>query len=254
MLGDPAEARWRDDQVLGCAGAHPGASLEGLTVVAVTSAQIYGWLERYAGIVAEQKQYLTGLDAAIGDGDHGINMDRGFQTVLVKLAPVRDKDVGTLLKTTGMALVGSVGGAGGPLYGTFFLRAGAALDGKTEVSDRDLVGALEAGLKGVVERGKANPNDKTMVDALTPAVEQAKQALANGAPLEQALTAAADAAEKGMKATIPLKALKGRASYLGDRSIGHQDPGATSSYLMLRALSDSLATLPQRATTTTTTT
>ncbi len=179
--------------------------------MAVTSAQIYGWLERYAGIVAEQKQYLTGLDAAIGDGDHGINMDRGFQTVLVKLAPVRDKDVGTLLKTTGMALVGSVGGAGGPLYGTFFLRAGAALDGKTEVSDRDLVGALEAGLKGVVERGKANPNDKTMVDALTPAVEQAKQALANGAPLEQALTAAADAAEKGMQATIPLKALKAAA-------------------------------------------
>ena len=117
--------------------------------MAVTSAQIYAWLERYAGIVAEQKQYLTGLDAAIGDGDHGINMDRGFQTVLVKLAPVRDKDVGTLLKTTGMALVGSVGGAGGPLYGTFFLRAGAALDGKTEISGRDLVGALEAGLKGV---------------------------------------------------------------------------------------------------------
>jgi len=220
--------------------------------MAVTNAQIYAWLERYAGIVAEQKQYLTGLDAAIGDGDHGINMDRGFQTVLVKLAPVRDKDVGTLLKTTGMALVGSVGGAGGPLYGTFFLRAGAALDGKAEVSDGDLVGALAAGLKGVVERGKANPNDKTMVDALTPAIEQAKQALDNGAPLEQALTAAADAAEKGMKATIPLKALKGRASYLGDRSIGHQDPGATSSYLMLRALSDSLATLPQRATTTTT--
>src|SRR2546427_513879 len=168
--------RCRDDQVLGCAGAYPGASLEGLRIVAVTSTQIYAWLERYAGIVAEQKQYLTGLDAAIGDGDHGINMDRGFQTVLVKLAPVRDKDVGTLLKTTGMALVGSVGGAGGPLYGTLFLRAGAALDGKTEVSDRDLVGALEAGLKGVVERGKANPHDKTIGGALNPAVEQAQQA------------------------------------------------------------------------------
>jgi dihydroxyacetone kinase-like protein len=219
--------------------------------MAVTSAQIYTWLERYAGIVAEQKQYLTGLDAAIGDGDHGINMDRGFQTVLVKLAPVRDKDVGTLLKTTGMALVGSVGGAGGPLYGTFFLRAGTALDGKSEVSDRDLVGALEAGLKGVVERGKANPNDKTMVDALTPAVEKAKQSIDGGASVGEALAAAADAAENGMKATIPLKALKGRASYLGDRSIGHQDPGATSSYLMLRSLSDSLAALPQRAKTTT---
>jgi dihydroxyacetone kinase-like protein len=219
--------------------------------VAVTSAQIYSWLERYAGVVAEQKQYLTGLDAAIGDGDHGINMDRGFQTVLVKLAPVRDKDVGTLLKTTGMALVGSVGGAGGPLYGTFFLRAGAALNAKSEISGAELVGALEAGLNGVVERGKANRNDKTMVDALAPAVERAQQYLGEGAPLEEALAAAADAAEEGMKATIPLKALKGRASYLGDRSIGHQDPGATSSYLMLRALSDSLAALPQRAKTTT---
>src|SRR5438477_11612028 len=119
--------------------------------MAVSNAQIVSWLERYAGVVAEQKQYLTGLDAAIGDGDHGINMDRGFQTVLVKLAPVRDKDVGTVLKTTGMALVGSVGGAGGPLYGTFFLRAGAALDGKAAVSDRDAVRVLAAALKGVVD-------------------------------------------------------------------------------------------------------
>ncbi|MDQ6710766.1 MAG: dihydroxyacetone kinase subunit DhaL [Candidatus Dormibacteraeota bacterium] len=219
--------------------------------MAVTSAQILAWVERYAGVVAEQKQYLTGLDAAIGDGDHGINMDRGFQTVLVKLAPARDKDAGTLLKTTGMALVGSVGGAGGPLYGTFFLRAGAALDGKTEVSGEELVGALEAGLKGVVERGKANVNDKTMVDALTPAIERAKRSLKEGASIESALAAAADAAEEGMKATIPLKALKGRASYLGDRSIDHQDPGATSSYLMLRTLSESVAAVPQRASTTT---
>jgi phosphoenolpyruvate---glycerone phosphotransferase subunit DhaL len=219
--------------------------------MAVTNTQILAWLERYAGVVAEQKQYLTGLDAAIGDGDHGINMDRGFQTVLVKLAPVRDKDAGTLLKTTGMALVGSVGGAGGPLYGTFFLRAGAALDAKTEVADSELVAALEAGLKGVVERGKANRNDKTMVDALAPAIERARQYVDEGAPLEEALAAAADAAEEGMTATIPLKALKGRASYLGDRSIGHQDPGATSSYLMLRALSDSLAAVPQQAKTTT---
>src|ERR1700730_14990776 len=215
--------------------------------MAATSAQLYDWVERYAGIVAEQKQYLTSLDAAIGDGDHGINMDRGFQAVLVKIARVRDKDAGTLLKTTGMALVGSVGGAGGPLYGTFFLRAGAALDGKSEVSDRDLVGALEAGLKGVVERGKANPNDKTMVDALTPAIEKAKQSIDSGASVEEAMPAAAERAETGMKATIPLKALKGRASYLGDRSIGHQDPGANSSYLMLRALSERLAALPQQA-------
>src|SRR5438045_7077170 len=132
--------------------------------MAVSSAQIYSWLERYAGIVAEQKQYLTGLDAAIGDGDHGINLDRGFQTVLVKLAPVRDKDAGTLLKTTGMALVGSVGGAGGPLYGSFFLRAGAALDGKAEISDAELVDALEAGLTGVQGRGTANATGQTMDD------------------------------------------------------------------------------------------
>jgi len=134
-----------------------------------------------------RSQYLTGLDAAIGDGDHGINMDRGFQAVLVKLAPVRDKDIGTLLKTTGMALVGSVGGAGGPLYGTFFLRAGAALADKTEVSGEELVAALEAGLKGVVERGKANRNDKTMVDTLAPAIERAKQSLAEGVSVVSAL-------------------------------------------------------------------
>src|SRR2546430_12695550 len=124
-----------------------------------TSAQIYDWLVRFAGIVAEQKQYLTGLDAAIGDGDHGINMDRGFQAVLVKIAPVRDKDAGTLLKTTGMALVGSVGGAGGPLYGTLFLRAGAALDGKSEISDRDLAGGLGAGVQGGVAPGKRKTYD-----------------------------------------------------------------------------------------------
>src|SRR2546426_8978302 len=123
--------------------------------MAVSSDHIYTWLDRYAGIVAEQKQYLTGLDAAIGDGDHGINLDRGFQAVLVKLAPVRDKDVGSLLKTTGMALVGSVGGAGGPLYGSFFFRAGAARAGEGGVTDAEFVNALEAGLKGVVERGKA---------------------------------------------------------------------------------------------------
>ncbi len=219
--------------------------------MAVTTAQLVDWLERYAGVIAEQKQYLTGLDAAIGDGDHGINMDRGFQTVLVKIEPVKAKDAGTLLKTTGMALVGSVGGAGGPLYGTFFLRAGAALDGKSDLSGEDLVSALEAGLKGVVERGKANLNDKTMVDALTPAIARAKARVQEGASIGEALSSAAEAAETGMQATIPLKALKGRASYLGDRSIGHQDPGATSSYYMLRTLSEVLAEVPQGANTAT---
>jgi dihydroxyacetone kinase-like protein len=211
----------------------------------VTTAQIVSWLELYAAVLAEKKLYLTGLDAAIGDGDHGINMDRGFQQVLVKIAPVKDKDAGTLLKTAGMALVGSVGGAGGPLYGTFFMRAGAALDGKTEIQAQELVAALEAGLKGVVERGKANLNDKTMVDALTPAVERAKARLNEGASLGDALSAAVQAAQSGMEATIPMKALKGRASYLGDRSIGHQDPGATSSYLMLRCLDEAVVGAPR---------
>ena len=213
----------------------------------VTSGQLAAWLESFAGVLAEQKQYLTSLDAAIGDADHGINMDRGFTAVRQKLNALKEGDAGTLLKTTGMTLVGTVGGAGGPLYGTFFLRAGAALDGKAEISDSELVSALEAGLKGVVERGKANLNDKTMVDALTPAVQAARAALDQGKSLLEALTAAAEAAEGGMKATIPLKALKGRASYLGERSIGHQDPGATSSYLMLKSLQETFVNAPQKA-------
>jgi phosphoenolpyruvate---glycerone phosphotransferase subunit DhaL len=217
----------------------------------VSTAQLASWLERYAAVIAEHKQYLTGLDAAIGDGDHGINMDRGFQAVIAKLGPVRDKDAGTLLKTTGMALVSTVGGASGPLYGTFFLRAGTALDGKMEVADKELVDALEAGLKGVIDRGKANLNDKTMVDALTPALERARARLGEGASIADALSAAAEAAESGMKATIPLKALKGRASYLGERSVGHQDPGATSTFFMLRSLHEAVAAIPQGARTTT---
>ena len=213
----------------------------------VTSSQLAAWLESFAGVLAEQKQYLTGLDAAIGDADHGINMDRGFTAVRQKLAALKEGDAGTLLKTTGMTLVGTVGGAGGPLYGTFFLRAGTVLDGKKEISDSEMVSALEAGLKGVVERGKANLNDKTMVDALTPAVQAARAALEQGRSLAEALAAAAQAAESGMKATIPLKALKGRASYLGERSIGHQDPGATSSYLMLKSLQETLVSAPEKA-------
>jgi len=217
----------------------------------VSTAQLASWLERYAAVIAEHKQYLTGLDAAIGDGDHGINMDRGFQAVIARLDPVRDKDAGTLLKTTGMALVSTVGGASGPLYGTFFLRVGTALDGKMEVADKELVDALEAGLKGVIDRGKANLNDKTMVDALTPALARARARLGEGASIADALSAAAEAAESGMKATIPLKALKGRASYLGERSVGHQDPGATSTFFMLRSLHEAVVEIPQGARTTT---
>lgn len=206
----------------------------------VTRDQILQWLEKTAAVLDENKKYLTQLDAAIGDADHGTNMDRGFKKVSTQLAGVADKDIGAILKTTGMALISSVGGAGGPLYGTFFMRAGQAVGAKTELSAEDLATMLEAGLEGVIQRGKANLQDKTMVDALTPAAKALRQAVDNSSSIEAALDAAVAAAEQGMKDTIPLVARKGRASYLGERSAGHQDPGATSSYLMLNALREAL--------------
>ncbi len=206
----------------------------------VTRDQIVAWLKRVAQVLEENRDYLTQLDAAIGDADHGINMDRGFKKVMSQLPTVEDKDIGSILKTTGMALISSVGGAGGPLYGTFFMRAGMAVDRKMELTDDDLVTMLQAAVDGVIQRGKAQLGDKTMVDALLPAVEALKQALAEGADTIAALERAVAAAEKGMKDTIPMVAKKGRASYLGERSAGHQDPGATSSYLILKALLDTL--------------
>jgi dihydroxyacetone kinase-like protein len=157
---------------------------------------------------------------------------------LKNLANVEDKDAGTILKTTGMTLVSSVGGAGGPLYGTAFMQAGMAVAGKYELDAEDILATLDAALKGVIMRGKANLGDKTMVDALTPAVNTMREALGNGATVAEALDQTAAAAEKGMHETIPMLAKKGRASYLGERSIGHQDPGATSSYLLLRTMAD----------------
>jgi dihydroxyacetone kinase-like protein len=151
---------------------------------------------------------------------------------------VEDKDVGAILKTVGMALVSSVGGAGGPLYGTAFMQAGMAVAGKYELEGEDLLAILDAALEGVVMRGRANLDDKTMVDAITPAVAAMREALENGAGAAKALEQATVAAEKGMKDTIPMLAKKGRASYLGERSIGHQDPGATSSYLLIRTMTD----------------
>lgn len=206
----------------------------------VTRDQIVAWLREVARVLEENRDYLTQLDAAIGDADHGINMDRGFKKVMSQLPTVEDKDIGSILKTTGMALLSSVGGAGGPLYGTFFIRAGMAVDRKMELTDEDLVAMLEAAVDGVIQRGRAQPGDKTMVDALLPAVEALKQAFAEGADTLTALERAVAAAEKGMKDTIPMVAKKGRASYLGERSAGHQDPGATSSYLILKALLDTL--------------
>lgn len=204
----------------------------------ITTADVLTCLHKMAAVIEENKTFLTELDAAIGDADHGINMNRGFHSVLKKLPSVEDKDAGTILKTTGMALVSSVGGAGGPLYGTAFMQAGMAVAGKYELDSTDVLSALEAALKGVIMRGKANLGDKTMVDAITPAVNAMREALNNGANIAEALQKATEAAEQGMKDTVPMLAKKGRASYLGERSIGHQDPGATSSYLLIRTMAE----------------
>ncbi|WP_423225205.1 dihydroxyacetone kinase subunit DhaL [Candidatus Amarolinea aalborgensis] len=199
------------------------------------------WIKSVANVLTENKDYLTELDSAIGDADHGANMFRGFQAVLAKLPGVTDKDIGTIFKTVGMTLVSTVGGASGPLYGTFFMQAGTASAGKQELTAADWGAALEAAVNGVVMRGKAVLGDKTMVDALTPALEAFKDAVAENVTIGMALGRSVQAAEEGMKATIPLVARKGRASYLGERSAGHQDPGATSSYLILKCAAETWA-------------
>jgi len=196
------------------------------------------WIKAVAGVIEQNRDYLTQLDAAIGDADHGANMDRGFKAVMTKMPEFADKDIGTIFKTVGMTLLSTVGGAGGPLYGTFFLQAGMKSAGKMELSLDDWTLALQAAVDGVVMRGKAELGDKTMVDALTPAVEALELARSNGDTLALALKESAAAAKQGMLATIPLVARKGRASYLGPRSADHQDPGATSSYLILQAAAD----------------
>jgi dihydroxyacetone kinase-like protein len=198
-------------------------------------------IRTYAEVVADQKEYLTQLDSAIGDADHGINMNRGMQAALAKLDGQAPGDVGALFKTIGMTLVSTVGGAGGPLYGTLFLQLGTATAGKTAIEPADWAAALEAAVAGVQARGKAVLEDKTMVDALVPARDEFKAAIEEGASFADALRRAADAAERGMHATIPLVARKGRASYLGERSAGHQDPGATSSWLLMRTVAGTWA-------------
>jgi len=208
----------------------------------VSKEQIIQWIQAIALVLEQNKDYLTELDAAIGDADHGINMNRGFQKVITQLPSVADKDIGSILKTVSMTLISSVGGASGPLYGTMFLRASTAVAGKSELTDEDMVALLQAAVDGIIQRGKANLGDKTMLDALSPASEAFKQAVANGASTQEALQQAVTAAEEGMKNTIPLVAKKGRASYLGDRSANHQDPGATSAYLILKTLLETVST------------
>jgi dihydroxyacetone kinase-like protein len=206
--------------------------------VTVPYGRVLEWVKAFAATMAENRDHLTRLDSAIGDGDHGINMDRGMKAALAKADAESGDDAGGLLKTVGMTLVSTVGGAGGPLYGTLFLQMGTATAGKTELAPEDWSAALEAGLKGVQMRGKAEPGDKTMIDALLPGQEAFAAALAEGAAFGEALQRSAAAAEQGMRDTIPLVARKGRASYLGERSAGHQDPGATSSYLLLKTAAD----------------
>jgi len=201
---------------------------------------LLAWIRKLAQAYAENRDYLTDLDAAIGDADHGINMNRGFSAVAAALENEPPADSSSLLKTVAMTLIKTVGGASGPLYGTFFLRAAAACQGRENLAAADVIACFEAGLAGVVQRGKAELNDKTMVDALNPAVAAMRTRAEAGAGLAEILAAAAAAAESGMQHTIGLQARKGRASYLAERSIGHQDPGATSSFLLVQAASDIL--------------
>ena len=201
--------------------------------MSITSAEVRDWVRAYAAEIAEHRVELVKLDTAIGDGDHGTNMDRGMRKAVEKLDGVEGEDIGALLKAVGMALVSSVGGAAGPLYGTLFLQMGTASAGRDALDLAGWTDALEAGVKGVQARGKAEPGDKTMVDALLPALDALRAAADDGTGLGDALRRSADAAAEGMRATVPLEARRGRASYLGPRSVGHQDPGATSSQMLL---------------------
>jgi dihydroxyacetone kinase-like protein len=210
----------------------------GLTI---TYAEVLDWVRRFAAEMAEHRAELTKLDAAIGDGDHGTNMDRGMRKALERLDGLEGEDIGAALKAVGMALVSSVGGAAGPLYGTFFMQMGSATGGKDALDLAEWADALQAGIEGLKARGKAEPGDKTMVDALLPALETLRAAVQEGAGPADALRRSAVAAEDGMKATVPMEARKGRASYLGPRSVGHQDPGATSSHLLLRSAAEVVA-------------
>jgi dihydroxyacetone kinase-like protein len=194
------------------------------------------WMALAAAQLQEAKAHLTELDAAIGDADHGINISRGFAAASEKIAAETDEDLGVLCKQVGMTLMSAVGGASGMLYGNFFLRAAAVVAGKTELEDSAVVTMLQAGCEGIITRGRAEPGDKTMVDVWTPALAALDNSLHTGRDLVTSLRACVDTAEASMNATAPMQARKGRASYLGARSIGHIDPGAASSYILLRAL------------------
>jgi dihydroxyacetone kinase-like protein len=197
------------------------------------------WIRRFAAEIHRRRDELTALDAAIGDGDHGINMDRGCAAVLQRLEETPPDDLGALCKLVGTTLISTVGGASGPLYGTAFLRMGAALAGKSAAREEDLGAALAAAYEGLAARGRSARGEKTMLDAFGPALDALQAARVDGQPLREAVAAAAREAEAGMRATIPLQATKGRASYLGAGSVGHQDPGATSTAIFFQTLAES---------------
>jgi dihydroxyacetone kinase-like protein len=203
--------------------------------VAIRKDDVLAWLVSLQQIYSENRQRLTDLDAAIGDADHGTNMDRGFTAVKAALDANAPEEIAAILQTAATVLIRTVGGASGPLYGTFFLRASAACAGKGEVDGAGVAALFQAGTEGVRQRGKAAPGDKTMLDALLPACAAMKRAIESGSRIPEILDAGASAAAEGMLATIPMQARKGRASYLGERSIGHQDPGATSAFLLIDA-------------------
>lgn len=201
--------------------------------------EIYKCLSEIAGRITANKDFLTELDREIGDSDHGVNMARGFTAVMEKITP-EDSDIGATLKRAGMTLLSKVGGASGPLYGTAYMEAGKILAGRTEFTPEDLKSALEAAIAGIQKRGKAVKGEKTMLDALIPACETYSQKISQGSDIASALEEACKSAHEGIEYTKTIIATKGRASYLGERSIGHQDPGATSATIMLEALRDVL--------------
>lgn len=206
--------------------------------MALTKQQVVDWLMRCGEVFSRERDFLTQLDTEIGDADHGLNMNRGFNKVVEKLPSVADKDIGFILKNTGMTLLSSVGGASGPLFGTFFIRAAQAANAKQSLDLAELHQVMQEGVEGVVMRGKAEPGDKTMCDVWWPVVESLGQSAQQNQSVAEALQRAADSAERAVESTITMQARKGRASYLGERSIGHQDPGATSVMLMMKTLAE----------------
>jgi dihydroxyacetone kinase-like protein len=206
--------------------------------MALTKQQVVDWLMRCGEVFTLQRDFLTRLDTEIGDADHGLNMNRGFNKVVEKLPSVADKDIGFILKNTGMTLLSSVGGASGPLFGTFFIRAAQAANAKQSLDLAELHQMVQEGVDGVVMRGKAEPGDKTMCDAWWAVVESLGQSAQQQLSVAEALQRASARAEQAVESTITMQARKGRASYLGERSIGHQDPGATSVMLMMKTLAE----------------